>query len=177
MIEIVDNEIIKNFSNLFKNKDNIFSINEEIDSIKGYIFYLENNNIINYKKIEFDINNNILSKKKLMSIIMEYNKLHNKKFDLTGIYKFEPILKNDEFEYFYNNTNKYNFITEYDKLQDIKFNPNIELLNDNNCIILLFSRKTKKEDQKKNKTKKKVKFLLDTNVIKKEKPNKTKKMI
>ena len=70
MIEIVDNEIIKNFSNLFKNKDNIFSINEEIDSIKGYIFYLENNNFINYKKIEFDINNNILSKKKLMSIIM-----------------------------------------------------------------------------------------------------------
>ena len=113
-----------------------------------------------------------------MSIIMEYNKLHNKKFDLTGIYKFEPTLKNDEFEDFYNNTNKYNFITEYNKLQDIKFNPNIELLNDNNCIILLFSRKTKKEDQKKNKKKKKVKFLLDTNTItKKEKPNKTKKII
>lgn len=154
IINISDDEILNSYDEIIKN-NNYFVENDIVELINGYIFYIENNNFINYKKLEIDITNNTINKKNLISLIYNYNNLHSKKFDLTGIYKFEPIVDKNKIKDFCKNTNNYNFITKYDKIEDITFNPNVELFSDNCCIILFFSRNTKKEENEENKKKKK----------------------
>lgn len=175
IIEIDNNDIVENLDRILEHS-NIFKENSNLEAIGCYIFYVDDGCLFNYKKYEIQINDNKLTKNELMTLVLNNNKFYSKKYDLTGIYKFEVELGEDKIKDFCKNYENYNFLTSYNKIQDIHFTPVIELLSENNCIILFFSNTSQKlknsskeksdsikKISSKNKTKKRVKFSIDNN--------------
>lgn len=150
LITINSDEILNHIETLSSKNVNIFKSCSQQEYLSCYIFFLEDNNLINYKKYEIQINNNLLMKKELMTIVLNNQKLHNKLFKLTGIYKYEINIKENEIRNFCENSIDYDFISKYTSIEDIHFNPNIEIFSDNNSILLFFSRKVKNSILKNN---------------------------
>ena len=171
IIDINSEDILENLTNLLENS-NFFKKGSTISSLRCIIFYLDDKNIINFEKSEIEIKNNKLTKKELISIILDNKKYNSEKYDLTGIYKFELNLKESEVKNFCQNPEQFSFTTQYENIEDIVFNPSIELFNDSCKILLFFSKKS--NITKKNKTKKKVKFE-QSELDNKENYNKTSK--
>lgn len=162
VINISAEDIEDNLTNILENS-NTFKKNSNIDLIRCIVFYVDSKNVISYKKYEISLRNNVLPKSELVTLILENKKNHSKEFDLTGIYKFEINLKENEIKGFCKSPDSYSFMKQYKSIQDIKFSPGIELFNDANNIILFFTKKTKaskrqSEQTSLNKTRKKVKF-------------------
>lgn len=166
IIEIKTDDIIDNLNNIITNTD-IFKLNTNLQYLKCFIFYLEDNILSNYKKYEIKIQNNKITKSELITLILDNTKIESKKYDLTGIYKYEINLEEENIKDFCdkNNFDNYNFITQYNNFEDIVFKPRIELFNDNNVILFFFTKNEKKiekniekTEKKHNKTKKKVSF-------------------
>ena len=166
IISVNGADVIDNLDELLE-KSNVFQTSCNIEYVKCYIFYSEKNNLINFKKIELDIFDNVITKKELLSLILKHNKVQSKRYDLTGIYKYELNIEDNQIKDFCKNPQDFSFITQYYNVDDVHFNPCIELFNDNNTLILFFSRTPKSINQdlteeskesKKNKTQKKVKF-------------------
>lgn len=156
VIEINSDEAFENFDKILKNK-NTFSETTNLDTINTYIFYIDKNELINYKKYQMKINNNIIKKKELTSIILNNHTYYSKKYDLTGIYKYCFNLDKDNLKDFCLNQSNYDFLEKYDKIQDIPFDKTIELFQSNNSIILIFNYKEPKSvEEEKNETSKKI---------------------
>ena len=174
IIPIEFDDILDNYEEHLRNS-NIFKNNENLESINCYMFFLYQNKLQNTKKYEIDIDINTLKKEQLLSIVLNNNKIQNKKYDLTGIYKYEIDIKEDKIKDFCLNTENYDFLTQYERIQDIEFKPCIQLFNDSNSIFLFFKRKSdvqlveqpeqEKLNSSKNKTKKRVKFDLNKNQV------------
>ena len=64
IIEINSDEAFENFDKILKSK-NTFSETTNLDTINAYIFYVDNNELINYKKYQMKINNNVIKKKRI----------------------------------------------------------------------------------------------------------------
>lgn len=163
IINIKPEDIEDNLNNILNNS-NIFKRNSDIGILQCIIFYVDSKNVLGSKKYELKLRNNTLLKSELISLILENKKNQSKDFDLTGIYKFEINLKEDEIKTFCNNPEKYSFMKQYTRIQDIQFNPGLEIFNDANNIIFFFTKKTKngKNNSSANKTRKKVKFSNET---------------
>ena len=166
IIPIRSEDIIDNLDSILE-ENTIFKVNSNLESISCYIFYIENDRLFNYKKYEIQINVNKLSKKELLALVLKHKTFYSKKFDLVGIYKYEVNLKEDSIKSFCQDPKPFHFITQYHNIEDIHFNPCIEMFNEHNNISLFFSRKQKEEIQEKdkssshkNKTQKRVKFNL-----------------
>ncbi len=173
IISIQSDDIIENMDNILQ-ESMIYQTNSNIDTLKCYIFYNEGPTLLNFKKTELDIYENKVSKKELLALVLKNNKLQSKKFDLTSIYKYELNLQDKSIQAFCKAQENYSFLTQYRNIEDIQFHPGIELFNDNNALILLFSRtprstieelstskssKSSKNTKENNKTqKKRVKF-------------------
>lgn len=175
IININAEDIEDNLTNILENS-NTFKKNSNIDIIRCIIFYVDAKNVISYTKYEIDLKDNVLPKSELVTLILENKKKHSKEFDLTGIYKFEINLKEDEIKCFCKSPESFSFMRQYQSIQDIKFSPGIELFNEANNILLFFTKKSKitkrKSDQPaSNKTRKKVKFSTPIVVSKTSQPN------
>tara|TARA_Y100000389_G_scaffold114666_1_gene111811 strand:+ start:3188 stop:3769 length:582 start_codon:yes stop_codon:yes gene_type:complete len=161
IININLEDIEDNLDNILENS-NTFKKNSNIDMIRCIIFYVDSKDVISFKKYEITLKDNKFPKNELVTLILENKKNHSKEFDLTGIYKFEINLKEEEIKDFCKSPHSYSFMKQYKKIQDIQFSPGIELFNDANNIILFFTKKTKTkrnaEPTSTNKTRKKVKF-------------------
>jgi|TARA_B110000285_G_scaffold37354_1_gene40453 hypothetical protein len=177
IINIKSEDILENLENLMHNSS-VFKTNSNVNNINCTIFYFDNHDFISYKKNEIEIKDNLLSKTELMKLILNNNKHHSKNFDLTGIYKFEVNLKEDELRSFCSNPEKHSFLKKYKNIQDVTFSPSIKILNDSNSVFLFFTKKSKKNideksneeksesvNEKKNGTRKKVKFELSEKVL------------
>tara|TARA_B100000886_G_C20423820_1_gene492905 strand:- start:125 stop:685 length:561 start_codon:yes stop_codon:yes gene_type:complete len=182
VIQIRSEDILENLDSILENSD-IFQVNSNLEILTCYIFYSENHKLLNYKKYEIHVNHNKMSRKELLSLVLKNNKHYSKTFDLTGIYKYEPVLEESKIKEFCRHPDSFDFLTSYNQIQDIPFEPGIELFNEHNCILLFFSRKEEEEAPKpqkqnqvkiakKNNTFKKVKFNLQPTT-----PNKTRKSI
>ena len=168
IININAEDIEDNLNNILENS-NTFKKNRNIDMIRCIIFYVDGKNVMSYKKYEIPLKENFLPKSELVTLILENKKYHSKEYDLTGIYKFEINLKEDEIKSFCKSCEAFSFMKQYKKIQDIKFSPGIELFNDANNIILFFTKKVKHakcktEQSAQNKTRKKVKFTRPLSV-------------
>lgn len=161
IISINVEDIEDNLDNILENS-NTFKKNSNIDMIRCIIFYVDSKDVISFKKYEITLKDNKFPKNELVTLILENKKNHSKEFDLTGIYKFEINLKEEEIKDFCKSHNSYSFMKQYKKIQDIQFSPGIELFNDANNIILFFTKKTKSkrniESASSKKTRKNVKF-------------------
>lgn len=175
VIPIEEDDIVDNLDHILENS-NIFQTNSNIDTLKCFIFYYEGNKMLNFKNYEIQINENRLTKKELLAIVLKHNKVQHKSFDLTGIYKYELEIQDKQIKEFCKNNKDFSFLSQYHTIQDIVFHPCVEIFNDNNSLLLFFSHKSPKKGEEtekvkpKNKTQKRVKFTLD------EKPKKTKTM-
>jgi len=175
IININAEDIEDNLTNILENS-NTFKKNSNIDLIRCIIFYVDAKNLISYKKYEISLRDNVLPKSELVTLILENKKTHSKEFDLTGIYKFEINLTENEIMPFCKSPESYSFMKQYNSIQDIKFSPCIELFNDANNIILFFTKKTKalkrkSEQTSSNKTRKKVNFSTPIEVSEDSRPN------
>lgn len=174
VIEINNEDIIDNFDKILKTK-NTFSENVDLDTINAYIFYVDNDELENYKKYQVQINNNTITKKELTTIILNNNSHYSKKYDLIGIYKYCFNLNSENLKDFCLNQNNYDFLEKYNKIQNIPFDKTIDVFQTNNSIILIFkydsgkkkdvetTSRTNSEPNKKsskNKTHKQVRFNL-----------------
>ena len=169
IINIKAEDIDDNINEILENS-NTFKRNSNVELIKCIIFYVDAKNVISYKKYEIVLKNNVLPKSELVTLILENKKKHSKQFDLTGIYKFEITLEENEIKEFCKSPESYTFMKQYKTIQDIKFSPGIEIFNDANNIILFFTKKTKSkrnaEHTTSNKTQKRVKFSTSNEVTK-----------
>lgn len=152
VIEIQQDELLDNLDHLIHNSK-LFSMSSNVNSIHVCVFYIENKGLQNYKKYEVQINKNTLKKKELLTLILNNNKHYTKKYDLTGIYQYNFTLKPEELKQFSSSSDKYDFIQSHNKVQDLKYDPCIELFSANNCLFLIFSKDTQKKRQVPKKTK------------------------
>ena len=148
VIEIKNEDVLDNFDNVLT-KNNTFSCNSDLESINTYIFYIDNDEIANYKKYQIAINDNNITKKELMAIILNNNKYYSKKYDLIGIYKYCFNLEKYNLKDFCVEQNNFNLITKYDKIENIPFDRTIDLFQSNNSLILIFSRNSKQQKNNK----------------------------
>lgn len=174
IININAEDIDDNLTEILENS-NTFKKNSNVDLIRCVIFYVDAKNVISYKKYEISLKDNTLHKSELVTLILENKKRHSKDFDLTGIYKFEINLQENEIKAFCKSPESYTFMKQYKTIQDIKFAPCIEIFNDANNIVLFFTKKTKSkrktEQVSNNKTQKKVQFAPAIKVTKESRPN------
>lgn len=169
IIDIKSEDILDSLDNILHNS-RIFKTNRNVNNINCTIFYFDNNNMMSYQKNNLEIKNNCLRKTELMKLILNNNKYQSKKFDLTGIYKFEVNLQEDEIKSFCSTPEECSFLEKYVSIQDITFSPCIKIFNDFNGIFLFFSKKSNpttaaEATEKKNITRKKVKFQNTSKVI------------
>ena len=75
------------------------------------------------KKYEIELKDNTLPKSELVTLILENKKKHAKEFDLTGIYKFEINLDEEQIKDFCKSPESHSFMKQYKSIQDIKFSP------------------------------------------------------
>ena len=181
IIDIKSEDILDSLENILHNSK-VFKTNRNVNNINCTIFYFDNNNMISYQKSNLEIKNNCLSKTELMKLILNNNKYHSNSFDLTGIYKFEVNLQEDKIKSFCGNPENSTFLEKYGSIQDITFSPCIKIFNDFNGIYLFFAKKSKTSSapeveatQKKNVTRKKVKFQNTPKVMGSKEHTKTSK--
>lgn len=146
VIEIQQDELLDNLDHLIHNSK-LFSMSSNVNSIHVCVFYIENKGLQSYKKYEVQINKNTLKKKELLTLILNNNKHYTKKYDLTGIYQYNFTLKPEELKTFSSSSDTYDFIKSHNKVEDLAYDPCIELFNANNCLFLIFSKDTQKKRQ------------------------------
>ena len=135
IIEISESVIFENFNSTI-NESSMFSISSNIDKINAFIFYIDKDSIINYKRYEIDIVDNKLTKKEILSLILENNKYYSNTYDLVGIYKYGFNVDQKTLEGFCKEPDSFDFMTSYKKIDDIVFEPSIEMFKCNNCLFL-----------------------------------------
>lgn len=184
IIDIKSEDVLENLENLLQ-KRNVFKTHDNIYHINLTIFYLEDNSVVSYQKRYLDIKNNRITKTELMKLILDNNKYHSKNYDLTGIYKFEVNLQENEIRSYCNSPENHSFLKKYSNIQDVTFSPCIKILENLNYVFFFF---TKKQDvntienekktndanstndanntnENKNRTRKKVKFEDSEKII------------
>ena len=147
VIQIQQEELLDNLEHLIQNSK-LFNLSANINTVNVCVFYIENKELNNYKKYEVQINQNTLKKKELLTLILNNNKHYTKKYDLIGIYQYKFTLKPEELKNFASNQTEYNFIECYRTVQDITYDPCIELFNGNNSLFLFFSKDNQKRTKK-----------------------------
>lgn len=146
IIDIKSEDIVDNLKNILENS-NILKTSHDIDSLKCIIFYLDDNTVSNYQKNKIEIHNNRISKTEMMKLILENRTNNSKKYDLTGIYKFDVNLQEDRITDFAENPDNFSFLKRYNTIQEITFNPCIELFNDSSAVVLIFTKKHNTTDK------------------------------
>lgn len=135
-------------------KTNLFD-KGPVKDIHLYFFYVINQKLESYKRIDLTITHSILSKDLLLGNILKNKKEDGRKFNITGIYK-----------YHFNPSNLIDFVDEpqlsdcfisLNKLDNIAYEESIEIFQDYSSLFIILqnekSVKTKRQiDQKKNKT-------------------------
>jgi hypothetical protein len=147
IIEIRESDIFENFNTTI-NESSMFSISSNIDKINAFIFYIDKDSIINYKRYEIDIVDNKLTKKEILSLILENNKYYSNTYDLVGIYKYGFNLDQKTLEDFCKEPDSFDFMTSYKKIDDIVFEPSIEMFKCNNCLFLYFRKQVRTSNRK-----------------------------
>lgn len=141
VIELTHDDIFEDFETIIQDTT-LFQSDSNVDTLNIFIFYVDKKEIINFKKYEVSIKDNKLKKRELMTIILNNNKYHSKKFDLIGIYKYGFHLNNShQLKDFCSNPEAFNFVKSYRKLQEIPFELTLEAFKQHNYVMLFFSLK------------------------------------
>ncbi len=127
----------------------------KVKDIHLFFFYVINQKLETYKRMDLSLVDSTLSKNILLSHILKNKKEDGRKFNITGIYK-----------YHFNEDNLCNFIesnvlsdwfTSLNKVEDIPYDESIEIFQDYSSLFIILQNekaiKTKRQvEQKRNKT-------------------------
>lgn len=135
-------------------KTNLFD-KGPVKDIHLYFFYVINQKLENYKRIDLSTKYSVLTKDLLLGHILKNKKEDGRKFNITGIYKyhFNPSNLSDVIDDHYLSDCFHSF----NKVDDIAYEESIEIFQDYSSLFIILqnekSVKTKRNvDQKKNKT-------------------------
>lgn len=141
IMDFVDNSNEDILSQLKKmEKDNFFS-KSDVKDIHLHFFYVINKKLEYYNCIDKPLENNILSKDQLNYIILKNKKHEGKQFTLTGLYKYHFT---ENVKDFIISDSLSENIQSYSTISDIKFDENIEFLQDYSSIIVILESKPTK---------------------------------
>ena len=149
MEEIIDLQYIKDFENLEEEYTNFY--NEEIKQIKVIYLYINNDNeIYNIKSENEKIENNCLTKERILYLIKNNQLNILNKHKLVSLLKFNIDLEHTELKNFILNESMNDYLISLKILDTIYFNKSIHIFNDLNSVIFIF---TNKKELKLNTTK------------------------
>ena len=130
-------EKIMNETTMF-NKSNV-------DMVNLYFFYSINHSLEQYTKVVVPLKLGNLSKDDLLTNILKYRLVDGRRFNVNGIYAYQfdsdivEFLKENECD-----------TKEYNKVEDIKFEPMIELFQHYSSIFIIMNNEKTKYTRKKN---------------------------
>tara|TARA_Y100000389_G_scaffold57795_2_gene53832 strand:- start:1734 stop:2255 length:522 start_codon:yes stop_codon:yes gene_type:complete len=144
--------------------------NEKITNIElNYIYINRRNNIEYIKKNKCIINENKLSKERLLYLLKTNIKRENKKYGLLSILQYNINLKPEEITNYIEDSSNYNFLNTKREINDILWEDTINIFQDINKLYIVFYEKKI--------TNKNTKKVYIKNNIKQRRKKQTKKLI
>jgi hypothetical protein len=120
-----------------------------------YIIYLDDtNNIIHIKTTTSSLNNNILSKNKLIYYVSKYSRFHKKRYDCIDIVKYNIDINSKEINSFIEKDDVGQYLSQTDKINDIYWKNSVEILHSVNSLYIFYKQKTDKKSNSKTKKRK-----------------------
>lgn len=114
--------------------------NNEINMIKLFYLYInENNEIYNIKCEDEMIENSCLTKERILYLIKKNQFNLIKKHRLISLLKFNIDLDHTELNNFITDKLNSNYLSSLKIINSVNFNETINILHDLNCIIFIFT--------------------------------------
>lgn len=141
---------------------------EKINSIKLFFIFIDKNkHIIKLLKDRFVINDNLLKKDEILSMVAQKKNLLKKKFKLIQILQYNFSIDNTNINKFLSNENDEKYLNILHEIDDIYWTDTIPLFHELNSLYFIFHEKSSKYTKKI--------FLKKAKRAKKAKKAKTKK--
>ena len=140
MEEIIDQQYIKDFEDKEKEYNNFY--NEDIKQIKIIYLYINNDNeVYNIKSENENIENNCLTKERILYLIKNNQVNLLTKHKLVSLLKYNIDLEHTELKNFILNESTNNYLISLKIIDTIHFNKSINIFNDLNSAIFVFTNK------------------------------------
>ena len=155
-----------------KKKDESYKdfYNEKITNIElNYIYINRKNNIEYIKKNKCILNENKLSKERLLYLLKTNIKRENKRYGLLSILQYNINLKPEEIRNYIDDSSNFNFLNTKREINDILWEDTINIFQDINKLYIVFYEKKI--------TNKNTKKVYIKNNIKHKRKKQTKKLI
>ena len=126
------------------NETNVFN-KSNVEMVNLYFFYCINKSLEQYTKVVVPLKLGNLSKDDLLTNILKYRLVDGRRFNVNGIYAYQfnseivDFLKENECD-----------VKEYTKVEDIKFEPMVELFQHYSSIFIVMNNEKTKHTRKKN---------------------------
>ena len=145
----IEESWLKNFKHQDKKK------HCSIFDIKLFFLYVNSDKELEYLKegSTYILQSNIFDKKDIIQNIKENQYIHRKKYKLISLLKFNIDIDIENLEDFISDTHDKNYMEALNNLDDVIFNNNCAIFNDQNNLFFVFI-----EDEGNNNTTKKIKF-------------------
>jgi len=128
----------------------------KIDKIKAYSFYIINNELHNIKINSIFLENNILSKEKLLYLIKKTQFYNENKYKLVSLLKFDLNIDIEELIEQKNTNTAPDYLDSLKILETIKFTNKVDLITDINSIFLIFNKNNNEHNTSSNNTTKRI---------------------
>ena len=126
------------------NETNVFN-KSNVEMVNLYFFYCINKTLEQYTKVVIPLKLGNLSKDDLLTNILKYRLVDGRRFNVNGIYAYQfdsdivDFLKDNECD-----------VKEHNKVEDIKFEPMVELFQHYSSIFFIMNNEKTKHTRKKN---------------------------
>lgn len=126
------------------NETNVFN-KSNVEIVNLYFFYCVNKSLEQYTKVVIPLKLGNLSKDDLLTNILKYRLVDGRRFNVNGIYAYQfdtdivDFLKDNECN-----------VKEHTKVEDIKFEPMVELFQHYSSIFIVMNNEKTKHTRKKN---------------------------
>lgn len=128
-------EKIMNETTMF-NKSNV-------DMVNLYFFYCINHSLEQYTKVVVPLKIGNLSKDDLLTNILKYRTNDGRRYNLNGIYAYQ--FDSDIVDFLKNNDC---FVKEHNQVEDIKFEPMVDIFQHHSSIFIILSNEKTKHTKK-----------------------------
>lgn len=142
--ELIFEDEDDNWLEKIKEKDENYKdfYNEKITNIElNYIYINRLNNIEYIKKNKCILNENKLSKERLLYLLKNNIRRENKKYGLLSILQYNINLKPGDINNYIKDSSKYNFLNTKKTINDILWEDTINIFQDINKLYIVFYEK------------------------------------
>ena len=146
--EFILEEEDDNWLEKIKEEDNNYKdfYNEKITNIELNYIYINKLNDIEYiKKNKCILNDNKLSKERLLYLLKNNIRRENKRYGLLSILQYNINLKPEDIENYIKDNSNYNFLNTKREINDILWEDTINIFQDINKLYIVFYEKKKKK--------------------------------